>query len=174
LRRRDVLAKEAGELFERDRRAVRSAQPYPVELLVQRGSRLALPLVRLRRPPLPILAPIASPAAAVARHATGLHGSPTRTFDRYRAAIPLLERGEITGTDALTLICWPPTGSPLVYAQAYEKTYHESLRDEARRLYDDGMTCRQVAQRIGVPCATVKSWVSADGRRRSQRHNATS
>lgn len=76
---------------------------------------------------------------------------------RRDAAIKLVLLGEITGWDALSLVVAPPP--TLAHIGARRKAYSEAVRVEARRLYAAGLTAPEVARALGVPFATVKSWL---------------
>ena len=73
----------------------------------------------------------------------------------------LLEAGEITGEDALMLTVFPTAG--LLEARR-AKGWSPELRAECVRLHEeDGLSCRQVAERTGVSFTTVKSWLWSAG-----------
>jgi hypothetical protein len=76
---------------------------------------------------------------------------------RRDAALRLVLAGEMTGWDALLLVVAPPPG--LAEVSARRKGYRDELRVEARELHAGGLTCKQVAQRLGVPFATAKCWI---------------
>jgi hypothetical protein len=90
---------------------------------------------------------------------------------RRDAAIKLVLEREISGWDALWLVVAPPP--TLAKIAARRKKYREAVRVEARELHAGGLTCKQVAQRLGVPFTTVKSWLwpasDADKLRQNER-----
>jgi hypothetical protein len=83
---------------------------------------------------------------------------------RRDAALRLVLAGEMTGWDALLLVVAPPPR--LAEVSARRKGYRDELRVEARELHAAGLTCRMVAQRLGVPFATAKSWIWPAGHER--------
>ena len=93
-------------------------------------------------------------------------------FIRRDAAIKLVLLGEITGWDALSVVVVvvapPPT---LATIGVRRKAYRESVRIEARRLYAAGLTAPEVARELGVPFATVKSWLWPPGEAERLRRN---
>jgi hypothetical protein len=63
----------------------------------------------------------------------------------------------MTGWDALLLVVAPPPR--LAEVSERRKGYRDELRVEARLLHAAGLTAPQVARHLGVPFATVKSWL---------------
>jgi hypothetical protein len=78
-----------------------------------------------------------------------------------------LDAGEIDGWDALWLSVCPPVGLEGVVRA---KAWAPDVRAECLRLHsDDGLSCPEVARTVGVPMATVKSWLWPLGHERERR-----
>jgi hypothetical protein len=78
---------------------------------------------------------------------------------RHEAALTLVQKGELDPYEAIALVCWPAKGSRLESVPADRQYYSEATKEEARQLHAEGLTCPQVAARLGVPFPTVKCWL---------------
>jgi DNA invertase Pin-like site-specific DNA recombinase len=96
---------------------------------------------------------------------------------RHAAALKLVAEGELDGMLALSLVVWPPKGSRLAddRVPVTRQFYPPELKAEIReRFAAGGETYEELAEAVGVPYATVKSWLSKQCRERDARRQGAS
>jgi DNA-binding NarL/FixJ family response regulator len=91
---------------------------------------------------------------------------PTPLQVRHQAALKLLEAGQLDPYEALMAVCWPESDRLADEDVPLERRfYSETLKEEIRRRHEAGETIPELAQRTGLPFATVKWLCGGNGRR---------
>jgi len=78
---------------------------------------------------------------------------------RHEAALFLLAKGQLGPEEALMAVVWPKSERLDEEGLERVKEWPAETRDEGLRLFDSGLTKREVASRLGVCETTVKGWL---------------
>jgi DNA-binding NarL/FixJ family response regulator len=79
---------------------------------------------------------------------------------RHEAALFLLQRGQLEPEEALAAVVWPKSERLDEEGLERVKEWPAQIRDEGLRLFDSGLTKREVGQLLGVCESTVKGWLA--------------